>query len=172
MRRRQNRRAARQLPRQLGIEADGVELADEGIERPHPGTKNNERPLVFPGHDEVVRSHSVGNIVPAQGRAGGEALRHAAIAGHDVNLGVAVILGSEGELLAIGREARERAVAGTTRQATGDAALFPDGVKFARVTKDNLVPVGRWKTQETRGFRERLGRGETERQETGGQEQE
>ena len=67
----------------------------------HPGAENNQRLGVFPGHHDVVRSHPIGNVVARKRRGRGQALRFAALPGHHVDFGVAVILRSEGELFAI-----------------------------------------------------------------------
>ena len=130
----------------------------------HARAENDQRLGVFPAHDDVVRPHAVGDIVAAERGGVGQPLRRAAFGRHDVDLGVAVVLRSEGELLAVGREARERSVAGTARQAARHSALFGDGVKLARVTEDDLAAVGGGKTQEPRGVRQLLRERGAERQ--------
>ena len=95
----------------------------------------------------IIWSHPVGDIVPSERGGGGEALRFAAIAGHDVDLGVAVILGGEGELLPVRRKMRERAVARAARQAAGHTSVFRNGVKLAGVTENDRFAVGRRETQ-------------------------
>ena len=105
----------RQLLRQLGVEPDGVELAEEGVESFLAGTKHDEGLRVFPSHHDVVRAHAIGDIVAAERGGGGEALRRAAFTRHHIDFGIAVILRGERELRPIGRETREGAVAGTAR---------------------------------------------------------
>src|SRR6266568_9513521 len=53
---------------------------------------------------------------------------------------------------------RERGVARAAAQPARDAALFPNGVKFARIAKNDLGSVGCWKTQQARRVRQLLGR--------------
>ena len=137
VRRERSKAAARhrQLLGQLRVQAHREERSDERIERLHPRTEDHERLRVLPRHDDVVRAHPIRDIVAAEGRGRGEALRHAAFAGHHVDLGVAVVLRREGELRAVRRKPRKRAVARTARQASRGAAVLGHGVKFARVTK-------------------------------------
>ena len=49
----------RHLLRQLGIQADGVQLANKVIERFHSGAENDQRFRVLPCHHDVVRSHPI-----------------------------------------------------------------------------------------------------------------
>src|SRR4029077_14201846 len=61
----------RQLLRQLGIQAYGIKRADEGVERLHARAKYDQWFRIFPGHDDIVRPHAVGNVVAAECRGGG-----------------------------------------------------------------------------------------------------
>ena len=60
-----------------------------------------------------------------------EAFWDAAFLRHHVNLGVAIVLRSEGKLSAIRRETRKRAIAGTARQPSRGPATIWNRVKFA-----------------------------------------
>ena len=55
----------------------------------------------------------------------------------------------------------ERSVAGAAGQAARNAALFGDGVKLARVAKDDLGAVRRRKAKEPAGIGEILSRSES-----------
>ena len=78
--------------------------------------------VVLPAHDDVVRSHAVRDFVAAQGGGIGQAARHAAGGRHDVHFGVAVVLGRERQLLAVGRKAGEHFVALVAGQLAGHPA--------------------------------------------------
>ncbi|HXQ02339.1 MAG TPA: hypothetical protein VN801_05170, partial [Candidatus Udaeobacter sp.] len=71
-------------------------------------------------------------------------------------LRIAVVLRSEGDLLPIRRETRERAVTRTASQTPRNAALFADGIDLTRVTEYDLRSIRRWKTQQTRRVRQIL----------------
>ena len=69
-----------------------IELADEVVERVHARAEEDVLAVVRPAHDDVVRPHAVGDVVAAERGGVGEAFRLAALGGHDVDLGVAVVL--------------------------------------------------------------------------------
>jgi hypothetical protein len=52
----------------------------------------------------------------------------------------------------------ERGIARAAAQPPRDAALLANGVKFARVAKNDLRSIGCWKTQQARRLRQLLGR--------------
>src|SRR5262249_5522574 len=90
------------------------------------------------------------------------------------DLGVAVVLGGEGELLAVGREAGEHLVAVVPGEPPGDAAGGRDGVEVAGVAEGDLVAVDGREPQQPGLVRGRcgpgLGRGEGQgEEEEGGQ---
>ena len=120
----------------------------------HARAEHDERLGVLPGHDEVVRPHAVADVVAAEGGGGGQALGRAAVGGHGVDLGVAVVLAGEGELRAVGREAREGVVARAAGQAARGAAVLVDGVELPGVVEDDLRAVGRREAQQAGGVRE------------------
>ncbi len=95
----------------------------------------------------------------AERGGGGQALRHAAFARHDVDLGVAVVLRSEGELRAIRREARKRAVTRAAGEPPRGAAVLGHGVKFAGVTENDLPVVDGRKPKQPRRVRQILPEG-------------
>ena len=80
-------------------------------------------------------------------------LRHAALGGHEVDLGVAVVLAGEGEPLAVGREAGEHLEAVVAGQPAGDAAGGRHGVQVAGVGEDDLVAVDGGEAQAARFIR-------------------
>ena len=107
----------------------------------HARAEEDVLAVVRPAHDDVVRPHAVGDFVAAERGGVGEPLRHAALGGHDVDLGVAVVLAGEGDLLAVGREAGEHLEAFVAGQPAGDAAGGRHGVQVAGVGEDDLVAV-------------------------------
>ena len=110
----------RQLLRQAAVQRYRVKLADEVVEGVHARAEEDVFAVVLPAHDDVVRSHAVGDVVAAERGGVGEAARHAALGGHDVDLGVAVVLAGEGDPLAVRREAGE-----TSRSRRGWSAGGP-----------------------------------------------
>ena len=154
----------RHLLRQLGIETDGEERTDEIVERFHPRAKDDQRFRVFPRHHDVIRSHSIRNVIAPERGRNRETFGRAAFCRHHINFAVAVVFRSERDLFSVRRKARERSVTGAARQAAGDAAIFGHGIKLARVTKNNFTIVSRRKTKKTRGIRQRLRRSRQNRQ--------
>ena len=57
-----------ELLRQFCIEANGEKLADKIVERFSARAEYDQRIGVFPSHDEIVRSHSVRDIVAPKSR--------------------------------------------------------------------------------------------------------
>src|SRR5439155_22140822 len=55
----------------------------------------------------------------------------------------------------------------TAGQTSRDPAVFADRVKLARVTKNDLAIVRRWKTKKTGGIRQRLPRSREDRKQRG-----
>jgi hypothetical protein len=131
----------RQWLRQSAVHRHRVQLAEEIVVRVHARAENDVFAVVLPAHDDVVRPHAVGDVVAAEGGGEGEALGFTALRGHDVDLGVAVVLGGERDLFAVGRQAREHFEAFVRRQPPGDAAVGRDGVQVAGVGEDDLIAV-------------------------------
>jgi len=105
---------------------------------------------VLPAKDDVVGTHAVGDVVaPERGRPG-EALRHAALRRHQVDLGVAVVLPREGQPLPVRREAGEHLETDVAREPAGDAARGGDGVEVAGIGEDHLVAVHGGETEQAR----------------------
>ena len=146
-----------QLLRQVALETRSVKLADEGVESTHARAEHDERPGVFPRHHDVVRAHSVRDIVATHCRRRRNPFRHAAVPRHHVNFGVAVVLRRERELFSVRGKTREGSVSRPARETARDAAFLGDGVELARVTEDDLLAVGSGKTQEPGCVRQRLG---------------
>ncbi len=69
----------------------------------------------------------------------GEALGLAALCGDDVDIGIAVIGGGEGDPFAVGRKFGVELVAGAGGEAAGGAPFARGGPEIARVGKDDLV---------------------------------
>ena len=113
----------------------------------HAGTENNFIALVGPGHHNIVGAHPVGHIVASQGGGVSQPLRHPAFGGHQIHFGVAVILPGKGDLAAIRRKTGIHFVPLVTGQPAGNATVYWNGVQIAGIGKDNLLPVGRRKTQ-------------------------
>ena len=133
----------------------------------HARAEDDVLAVVRPAHDDVVRPHAVGDVVAAERRGVGQPLGLAALGGHDVDLGVAVVLAGEGELLAVGREAGEHLEAVVAGQPAGDAARRRDGVQVAGVGEDDAVAVDGGEAQQpglVGGLRRRRPRGDEEQQ--------
>ena len=137
-----------QLGREIAGEADGAELADERVEGVPAGAEDDLGGGVAPAHDDVVRAHAVGEVVAVERGGDGEACGHAARGGHGVDLGVTVVLGGEGELLAVGRIAREDGVARAVGEAAGGAAGGGHGVELAAVGEGDVGAVGGGEAQQ------------------------
>ena len=138
----------RQLARQIAVEPDGVKLADKVVERTHPRTEDDRGLGVFPGHDDIVRAHPVAQVVPAQRGGDGEASGNPAFGRHDIDLGVAVVLGGESELPSVRGKPGKDGVARPIGQAAGDAALHRNGVKLAGIGKHDRDAVGGGKSKQ------------------------
>ena len=80
----------------------------------------------------VPVEHAIGHRVPRQAR------RIAALHGHRVDVGVAVVVGGVGERLAVRREARERLLAARRAEAHGDPALLGRHPDVAGVDEGDL----------------------------------
>ena len=80
-----------------------------------------------PAHDDVVRAHTVAQVVAAVGGGIGEPDRLAACGRNQVHLAVAVILAREGDALSVGRESGEHLVADMRGKPAGYAALDRNG---------------------------------------------
>ncbi len=141
-----------QLRGHVAIEADGVELADEGVERVPAGAEDDLGGGVAPAEDDVVGAHAIGEVVAVERGGRGKALRRAAGGGHDVDFGIAVVLGGEGELRAVGRKAREDRVAGAVGETAGGAAFAGDGVELAGVGEHDGLAIGGGEAEQTRGL--------------------
>ena len=146
--------------RQLGVQANGEELTDKIVERFHTRAKHDQRLGIFPGHDEIVRSHPVGDVVSPQRGRGGEPLWSAALSRHDVNLGVAIVLRGERELRAVGGKMGKGGITGAAGEPPCDTALLADGVELTRIAKNDLLSVRGRETEETRGIGQFLSGGE------------
>jgi len=96
--------AARQgeLPRQVAVRAHQVELSLEVVELPHAGAEDDLTAGGRPAHHDVVGTHAVGDVVAAQRRRPGQALGDAPLGGNQIDLGVAVVLAGERQVLAVG----------------------------------------------------------------------
>jgi hypothetical protein len=68
-------------------------------------------------------------------------------------------LRGERELFTVARKSRERAIARPAGQTPGDASGFAHGVKFAGITENDLIAIGRGKPEEAGGFGKFLGGG-------------
>lgn len=104
---------------------------------------------IAPSHDDIIWSHAIGEIIAIEGGGNGEALRRAARGWHDVDLGVAVVLGGESQLLAVGRKTREDRVARSVGEATSRAADRGYGVQLAGIRKGYFRAVSGGEAQET-----------------------
>ncbi len=138
---------------------DGVQPAQERVERVHSRAEDDVPAVRGPGHHDVVGTHAVRDVVAAERGGVGEPLRHAAGGGYNVDLCVAVILTGEGEGLAVRREPGEHLETVIAGQLSRGAAGGGDGVEIARVGEDDLIVIDRGKTQQS-GFRRCKGRGE------------
>ena len=107
---------------------------------------------VAPAEDDVIGSHAIGQIVAVEGGGGCESLRVAAAGGHDVDLGVAVVLSGEGELGTVARVTREDRVAGRIGEAARGATVGGDRVELAAVGERDGLIVGGRETQEAGRF--------------------
>ena len=134
-----------QLLGQFRVEPDGEKLANEVVERFHPGTEDDQWFGILPGHHQIVGPHPVGDIVATEGGGSSQSFGSATFSGHDIDFGVAVVLGGKGELRSIRREMRERSITWAGGDSAGNAAFFSDSVKFAGVTKNDLAAIGSWK---------------------------
>ena len=112
------------------------------------GAKHDLGRGVAPAEDDVVGPHAIGQVVAIERGGGREALRAAAASGHDVDLGVAVVLGGESELGAVARITWENRVAGRIGEATRGATVGGDRVELAAVGEGDGLVVGGWETQE------------------------
>ena len=113
----------------------------------------DDRLVVLPGHDDVVRAHAVRDIVALQGRGVGEAFRFAPLGGHHIHLGVAVVLAGEGERFAVRRKTGEHLESlGVGCQPAGHPALHRHGVQVSRIREDHPVPVQCREPQQPRLF--------------------
>jgi hypothetical protein len=81
----------------------------------------------------------------------GEAAGCTALGGHDVDLGIAVVLPGEGEVASVGGEAGEHLVTvGVGGEAAGDAAGSGGEVEIAGVGERDAAPMDGGETEETR----------------------
>lgn len=104
---------------------------------------------IAPSHHDIIWAHAIGEIIAIEGGGNGEALRRAARGWHDVDLGVAVVLGGESQLLAIGRKAREDRVARSVSEATSRAADRGYGVQLAGIRKGYFGAIRGGEPQKT-----------------------
>ncbi len=79
----------------------GEELSVETIMFPHPGAEENLPAAMGPAHDNVVRAHTVGDVIATKRSGIGKPYRDASFGGHKIHFGVAVILTSKRQLRTI-----------------------------------------------------------------------
>src|SRR5262249_25169797 len=120
---------------------DGVELADEVVERGHARAEDDVLVVVLPADDDVVRPHAVGDVVPAEGGGVGQPLGRAAGGRHQVDLGVAVVLAGDRRPRAVGGEGGGHVVAVVAGEAAGDATGGRHRVQVAGVGEGDAVAV-------------------------------
>ena len=137
----------RKLLGHAAVDRNGVELAQEVVERRTARAEDN-RLVVARGHHDIVRTHAVGNVVPFERRRVSQPLRHAARGRHQVDLRIAVVLAGEGDPLAIGRKAGKHLEARIARQPPGHSALRGNAIQIARVGENDLLSMDRRKSQQ------------------------
>ncbi len=130
----------RQFLDRTAVHTGEIKLAEEVVPV-DPARAEEDVRIVLPPDHEVVRPHAVGHVVARERGRPGQALRHASLRRHQVDLGVAVVLAGEGEPLPVGGEARDHLEPDVAREAAGDAAGRGDRVEIAGVGEDDLVPV-------------------------------
>ena len=148
-----------QLRRQAALQAHGVEgRAAQHAVGIAAGAEQHTGSIRRPAHHLVV--------VAAPGRHGarggieGELAGDAAVAGHDVDLLIAIVLAREGDPLAIGAELREQLQARMGRQPHGRTARGGRGPQVAPVGEHHLVPVDVREAQQLRLGLRRAAQGE------------
>ena len=125
------------------------EFALERVPLRAPGSVN-DGVVVTPGHDDVVGPHPVGDIVALERGGVGEAPGFAAVCGHDIDLGVAVVLSGEGKEFSIGREAREHFVASfIAGQASRETPVSRNRVEITGAAEHDLLPVNRGEAEQS-----------------------
>ncbi len=124
-------------------------LADEIVWLDHARAENDVV-VVLPAHDDIVGPHAIGDVVAFQGGGEGEALGDSPVRGHDVDLGVAVVLPGKGELLAVGGEVREHLVAFMAGEPACHASAGRHRVQVAGIAEHHLVAMNGGKAEQTR----------------------
>src|SRR5690606_16416365 len=94
------------------IEWRQIEFPLERIERAAASPVNHMLVIGRPSHNNIIRAHSIGNIIPRECRSKGDTLGYPTGGGDDKNLGVTIILSCKGNVLAIVAESGKHFMAG------------------------------------------------------------
>ena len=131
-----------QLLGQAAIDVGDEKLPHKVVPALLARTKNNVL-VVLPCHNDVVRAHTVADVIAAQGGCVGQACGRATFGvRHDVNLCVSVILARKGQVFAIGRETCEHFIAiGIISKFVGHTAFNVDGIEVTTIGKHHVIAV-------------------------------
>ncbi len=105
---------------------------------------------VLPGHHDVIRTHAVGHVIPAERGGCGKPFRDTARCRHTVNLGIAVVLPGKGNTLPLRRKPCEHLISGIGSQPPGYPPGRRDGEQVAGIGEHHLVAIHRREAQQSR----------------------
>ena len=128
----------------------GPELADKAVA---DTVSVDDVPAVRrPAHHDIVRAHTVAEVVPAVGGGIGQALRLSSPCRNGVHFSIAIILGSKGNGIAVRRISGEHFVTDVGGEAHGLASAERRLVKVTCVGEDYILSVGGRETEQTSFF--------------------
>ena len=128
-----------------------VQLPGEAIA--YPIAIHDARTVGRPGHHDVVRPHTVAQVIATIRRRISDTQGLATRGGHRVHLRIAIVLAGEGDRLPIRRETREHLVAHVRRKPAGLATRGRHLVQIPGVREDDLLSVRGGETQQPCLFR-------------------
>ena len=137
----------RQFLRHTAVERRYPEFACEAIA--YAIAINHALAVGSPSHGNVVRTHTVGHFVARIGGSESNALGFAALARHNEDFGVAVVLAGESYGFAIGRETGKHLVAVVRSEALGHATGNRHGVDVAGIGERHISAVGGGESHES-----------------------
>ena len=113
-----------------------------GIAGPDTVAEDDLLAVGRPGHDDVVGSHAVAEVVTAVGGGVGEANRFPALGRYQIDFGVAVVLPGKGDLFSVGRVTGKHLIADVGGQPLGFAPVQRGFVEVPGIGENHFLPVG------------------------------